>query len=453
MSPDGRYITYSTLATNPFDGITCQEPCSAVFLWDRKTNTQERISVNSQGENANNTSAYGTLSDDGRYILFVSDATNFVQPTAICHDDVNGDYPCLNFYVRDRHNHTTRRVNFDENGNLDLNAGAIATYVNFDISSDGHYVTFTGGRNPDNIDIDHVVYVRDIIKGKTEIASVDSDGALMLDSNGSGSQAISRDGRFVTFVGSDNLLYVRDRLQKSTRLASQDADGHTGTVAHRRNIVDFNSTAMTDNGFTIVFISDSDTLAGSTPGDFTEKLFVSEGTPLTGEILLNGDFEQGTSNPKIPKKWDLDSSSGAARKCNDDKIVAHGGECAFQIKGLTGGSTKLDQSSFSLWNSSGDTLTLSAWVEGKKLDGARVQAKIIYTDDSVTKLRLSETDLNAGTYAYKQLTASVPLGGEVDKVKVQITLQDGHGRLRIDDVSLNLTPASAAALVPLPIQP
>ena len=76
MSEDGRYILLESAATNLTAGDT--NGVSDVFLRDRVTGTTERVSVAADGSQANGASRNGSLTNDGRYLLFSSDASNLV---------------------------------------------------------------------------------------------------------------------------------------------------------------------------------------------------------------------------------------------------------------------------------------------------------------------------------------------------------------------------------------
>jgi hypothetical protein len=512
MSPDGRYIVYYSNATNPFDGITfpCPENgsnndiCSAVFLWDRQTNTQERVSVNSQGQPAVKTNAYASVSHNGQYVLFASDATNLVSQPLPCTEEL-----CAHFFVRDRIAGTTELVNIDPDGVIVPDAVVYLTLFNFSMSGNGRYVIFMSDVNPSSDISDTNVYIRDIFNDTTEMVNVDSNEVRIPNSKNAGYSVMSYDGRFVMFIGGDGLLYVRDRIEGVTTVASKDANNNTGTISNNLapfSRLDWSGAAMSASGDTIVFESASDTLTGTTLGDKSEKLFLSQGeaipttpthtptveltatnttstleptitpqatqsetatpqptlaqsetpaststtsasTPTSEpicELILNGGFEMAGETAKLAANW---NGKGLLRdkriENKPDKVVAYSGNFAFQFKGSDGG--KITQNIESV-DGCGSTLTLTAWVEGKNLSGARVQAKVIYANENPVKLRLDTNELN-GTYAYKPLTASLTLTGEVEQIKVQLRMKNGGGRLRIDDVSLT----DGSTLVPLPI--
>lgn len=171
-----------------------------------------------------------------------------------------------------------------------------------------------------------------------------------------------------------------------------------------------------------------------------------------GELVVNGGFEDAGVSGKEAAAWIVKAISGSLRKCNKvgKPAVAYMDECAMQIKAVPGGTSKVMQKIVSPSLDVGSTLTLNAWVEGKNLSGATVQAKIVYDDGTKGKIILPSVELNAGTYAYKQLTANTTLVAAVSKIKVQIKVSSGTGRLRVDEVALSLPSSFIGGLVPLP---
>jgi Tol biopolymer transport system component len=72
MSDDGRFIAFTDWNNRSFDHMAINE----IYLRDRVTKTVTRVNRNSNGILANRTSHTPALSADGRFIVFVSEATN-----------------------------------------------------------------------------------------------------------------------------------------------------------------------------------------------------------------------------------------------------------------------------------------------------------------------------------------------------------------------------------------
>jgi len=74
VTPDGRYVAFASLATNLVIPDTNDD--WDVFLRDRLLQTTERISIKTDGSQPNGYGRHPSISEDGRWITFHSDATN-----------------------------------------------------------------------------------------------------------------------------------------------------------------------------------------------------------------------------------------------------------------------------------------------------------------------------------------------------------------------------------------
>ncbi len=133
ISANGRYVAFDSTATNLVTSDT--NAAKDIFVHDRQMQTTERVSVGNGGEQGDAwTYGYGgSLSADGRYVIFQSNATNLVA------GDTN-NYPDV--FRRDRISPATLRVNLDSSGNQTVNGyfqGAP------DISGDGMAMSFATG--------------------------------------------------------------------------------------------------------------------------------------------------------------------------------------------------------------------------------------------------------------------------------------------------------------------
>jgi Tol biopolymer transport system component len=228
ISPDGRFVVFASMADNLVAGDT--NAANDVFVRDRLTGTTERVSVTSGGVEGNDQSRRPSISADGRFVAFSSDATNLVA------GDSNGLWDA---FVHDRQTGTTERVSVDS-------GGAQATgddSTNPSISADGRFVAFDSGAvnlvaGDSNAAFD--VFVHDRQTGTTERVSVDTTGAEATPAgDGSLNPSISADGRFVAFRSdaSDLTLidtngtvdvFVHDRQTGVTQRISIDSIGNEG---------------------------------------------------------------------------------------------------------------------------------------------------------------------------------------------------------------------------------
>jgi Tol biopolymer transport system component len=183
MSADGRFVAFTSEAANLVPGDT--NIASDVFVRDRRNRTTTRVSVSATGAQADYYSNEPAISGDGRFIAFASKASNLVsQPTGGYH-----------VFVRDRRNHSTALVSVGLTG-----TPGDQDSLGPSISADGRYVAFysfasnlVGADKNTSYD----VFVRDLLTHATSLASMDNGGAQ--GNADSGSASLSADGRYVAF--------------------------------------------------------------------------------------------------------------------------------------------------------------------------------------------------------------------------------------------------------------
>ena len=127
ISGDGRYVAFDSLAYNLVPTDT--NALSDVFVRDRLAGMTERVSVAADGTQANGPSAVPSVSADGRYVAFLSDATNLVP------GDTNS---CADVFTYDRQDGSIERVSVNSSGAL---ANSDSSRVC--LSGDGRYVAFS----------------------------------------------------------------------------------------------------------------------------------------------------------------------------------------------------------------------------------------------------------------------------------------------------------------------
>lgn len=208
ISANGRFVAFSSFATNLVAGDTNNQP--DVFVRDMVAGTTRRVSLRNNGGQANGDNAAPAISADGRYIAFISSASNLVA------GDTNGT---SDTFVRDTVANTTTRVSVATGGGQ-ANAFSDAPTI----SADGQLVVFASpatnlvaGDSNGTSD----VFLRDRVAGVTVRVSVGAGGAP---ADGPVTQpAISANGRHVAFVS------------EATNLVATDTDASPDVVV--RNLV------------------------------------------------------------------------------------------------------------------------------------------------------------------------------------------------------------------------
>jgi len=193
LSADGQAIVYVSRSNNLVvdDTNQCQEQgvtvsCADIFLYDQSTNQTSRISVASNGAQADGDSFSPIISADGERVVFTSHATNLV------YDDING---VSDIFLHHRQSGMTRRISLATDS-TEANDRSFAPFI----SADGRYIVFTS--MADNLvfgDTNHVgdVFWHDYQTGITKRVSLTIDGQQS--QQNSWSMGISGDGQTVLF--------------------------------------------------------------------------------------------------------------------------------------------------------------------------------------------------------------------------------------------------------------
>jgi len=277
ISADGRYIAFESEADNLVDGDS--NAVDDIFVHDRTTGATVRVSVSSSGAQGDAKSNRPVLSADGRFVAFYSDASNFAP----------GD-----------------TATFD--------ATTCPTCT-------GMRDIFVHDRDPDEDG------VFDEGNGLTVRASVHSGGAP---GNGASSRpSISDDGRLVAFQSeADNLVdndangaedvFVHDLV---TRVTTRASVGTGGVQANAKS----DRPAMSGNGRYVVFYSDADNLV---PQDTNALRDVFVHDLDTGETV-RASVGPGGANPNG------ESSRGAIS--DDGRYVAFRSSASNLVAGDTNG--------------------------------------------------------------------------------------------------------------------
>lgn len=233
ISATGRYVAFFSEAANLVSGDT--NGYSDVFVHDRETGLTTRVSVASDGSQGDFPSEEPSISATGRFVAFFSEATNLVS------GDTNNT---RDIFVHDRQTGETSRISVASDGAQAIGGGSDSP----SISATGRFITFTSvasnlvsGDTNDELD----VFVHDRESGETTRVSIASNGTQA--NGGSSSSSISATGRYVTFAsGASNLV-------------SGDSNGLVDIFVHDRQTGETTRVSIASNGTQ----SNGDTLRSS----------------------------------------------------------------------------------------------------------------------------------------------------------------------------------------------
>ncbi|MBI5435268.1 MAG: PD40 domain-containing protein [Planctomycetes bacterium] len=315
ISSDGRYVLFysdsSALVSNDTNGD------QDGFLRDRWLGTTERVTLGSGGVQANDYGSAVDVSDDGRWVLLLTTASNFAA----------GDPPFTNdVFLRDRANDVTTLISADLSGNPGT-AHSIAT----DLSPDGRFVAFYSFSStlvPGDTNGKVDVFVRDVQTGNLERASVDSAGVE--GDRDSWYPVLSADGRFVAFESRSNNLvpndtnsafdiFLRDRLAGSTTRISVDSLGGQANGGSNR-------VRITPDGRWLAFETLSTNLVPNDTNGFADVMLHDRANGATTRVSLGWtglEPDAHSYDPRISDDGRLVAfTSNATTLTANDRIAA-----------------------------------------------------------------------------------------------------------------------------------
>jgi Tol biopolymer transport system component len=245
MSRNGRYLLFGSISSQLVRGDTnryCRTssdeddepvrvcgPAYDLFVRDRVNETTRRVSVSSSGRQAEGFSGDASISANGRFVAFVSTASNLVAR------DGNG---VSDVFLHDRRTQRTRRVSVTNDGheaNLESDEA--------EISGDGRVVAFTSEASnlvAHDSNGTRDLFVRVLRRRATTRVSVLSDGNEAQSERAfiRGFPQMSHDGRWLAFrsaasvvpgdTNDDTDVFIHDRREHVTRRASVTRQRTTG---------------------------------------------------------------------------------------------------------------------------------------------------------------------------------------------------------------------------------
>jgi len=248
ISSDGRYVAFSSSATNLVTGDSNED--DDVFVRDLQEGTTFLVSVSSAGAQGDLDSSHPSISTNGRYVAFHSSATNLVAGDSNEDDDI---------FVRDLQEGTTFLVSVSSAG---AQGDRISSYPS--ISPDGRYVAFHSFATnlvPGDTNDQSDIFIRDLTEGTTTRVSIAPEGT-QTDGN-SYNPSVSSDGTWVAFQSTaTNLVYGDTNAVSDVFVSSRAAPDITppGSLTGLLNTtylstsINWTWTGPTDDDFSHVMI-------------------------------------------------------------------------------------------------------------------------------------------------------------------------------------------------------
>ena len=354
LSADGRVVAFSADAVITPDDQNNEDD---VYVYDRTTATLERPNVVVRSDARSQAAA---VSSDGRWVAFVSDASNLVP------GDTNGG---TDVFLLDTRSGALERASIASDGHEaacvrdiaklgeevvgcqaahDFCECLLPAVFGAEVSDDGRFVAFVGSANnlvEGDVNQGSDVFVRDRTAGTTERVSVEDDGR---DVSGITLKfSMSRDGRFVAFdkgsfysFDSESRVYLRDRaLGRTERIDTPidvggfstqyafspavSADGrfvafvNSDVLVHDRQLgtdevvslaadgsrgnSSASSTAISDDGRIVAFASLSTNLVDGDTNDASDVFVRDRSLGVTERVSVASDGSQGEGSSGEPR--------------------------------------------------------------------------------------------------------------------------------------------------------
>jgi Tol biopolymer transport system component len=325
VSGDGSKVVFGVLAVLGGDGAS---GVSNIALRDRTTNTTELVSRPPSGVPFSNQGGFSTtpsLSADGRYAAFATDAPGLLPPGVQ-----------FGVVVRDTATGATVLASREDGpAGAPLQGGSFTV----SISANGRRVAFdeltaTGAR----------VWVRDLVTGSTMLANRENGPSGQEADGFSAFPSIDGDGGRVEFLSSATDLsdadpntdidsYVRDLDTGQTFLASR-ADGPDGTSAD----ADVDAASLSADGRHVAFATTAKNLGDGDTDDIEDVHVRDLDAGTTRLASVNGDGAKGESDSEGPS---IDAHGQRVAFSTGSNNLTGGGPTQVFVHDMTTGTTVL----------------------------------------------------------------------------------------------------------------
>ncbi len=331
ITPDGRYVTFESLANN----LTTTPDTGShwdIFVRDTKTGVIKKVSTGLRGAEANGDSNFADISADGRYVVFASTATNLVA----------GDDPdtiAYEIFVKDLKTDKITRLISRNRGASDTGSDTAPS-----VSADGSQIAFASDHSdlvPGDTNGVYDVFVWNRSTGKITRISVSSAGAEGSHPSDpaygrSYQPQISADGTSVVFLsGADNLvkgdtnniddIFLHTLKDHRTTRVSVGPNGQQTTDANPFGDASASNPSISTDGRWIAY------------DGFALKGLVKQDTGVTDQVYVY-DRQTGTTR-LVARTLDggvSEASNTHAQISPDGRFVAFQSDSNQLVKGDTG---------------------------------------------------------------------------------------------------------------------
>ena len=298
ISDDGRYVVFASRATNLVAGDTNGR--YDVFVRDLATHVTSRISITSTGGQSNGDSFKPSITPDGSEIVFYSTATNLVP------GDTNGEFDC--FLWRRSAPNTIRRVSVSSSGQQGT-GGSVGSH-DPTISADGNWVAWESEATnlvPNDTNQSQDAFLRNLTTGVTTRENLGPGGIQALGGTvGTHDPHMSSDGRWMVFYSDQTNLVLNDTNHHRDEFLRDTVNGVTRRISLTPSGGQSNGESyepwISDDGRYVTFASGASNLVS---GDSNGKgdIFladVSLSPPKITRASVSSSEAQGNGSSNVP---------------------------------------------------------------------------------------------------------------------------------------------------------
>lgn len=345
VSKDGRYVVFSSSAANLAAGQTDGGSFTNAFLYDRTTGATTLISHNatSSTTTGDDDSFPITISADGRFVAFISSATDLIA-------DMGDSEAGNNIFLYDRTTGVNTLVSHTPgSASMPGNERSIDPHI----SADGNFIVFQSdatdlitGQVDDNANnnggaSDLFLYNR--ATGTNTLITHTAASSLTTANTGSNSADISADGRYVTFgspatnlvagvtEGNSNFdIFLYDRTTGANTLVSHNATSNTTTANNGAGI----SYISADGNFVAYGSFATNIAANQSDSNGQADVFLYNRATGANTLVSHAATDPTVTGNGI--------ASVALRLSNDGRFLAYSNTSTNLASGVTDTNTKAD---------------------------------------------------------------------------------------------------------------
>jgi Tol biopolymer transport system component len=351
LSADGRYLA---VGSTQWDLFSPNNYKPQIYVFDIQTGLLEIVSVHTDGTIGNEISWGSSISADGRWVAFISEADNLTN------DDTNG---IRDIFLHDRVNSTTVRITPDPGpGNT-----ITRPYSALQLNGSGKFLVFASESDhlsPDDSNGSWDIYVYDVDAEQFKLISQDSTGAAAgaqyrygtsISSNGRVVSFTSRAANIVNGVGNGkDQVYVRDHIAGVTELVSVTL---TGGLPWNGAWV----SSLNPDGTLVVFAAEGNGLVSDNVNGKAQVYLRDRTTGTTELISVNNINEAGDDHADIHI-----GRRASARVISDDgRFVLFNSDAANLVAGQS-----VSGSAYVRDRVNGTTRIISISTDGSKVSNA-----------------------------------------------------------------------------------